>query len=102
MSEIAIVGEKDIVWGFKALGISIYIADKKEEALTILNNLINQNVSLIFLTETLAKEIGDSLEQMSKRKTPIISLIPNPKERLYLAEETIRKRVKKAVGIDIY
>jgi V/A-type H+/Na+-transporting ATPase subunit F len=102
MSEIAIIGEKEVVWGFRVLGVSVFDVDKADELPAIIDTLVKKDVALIFITESLAEYMIDFLRQIEQEKSPTVCIIPNPKNRLNLAERRMRDRVKRAIGLDIY
>jgi len=102
MSDIAIIGEREVIWGFQALGLPVYEAREREDAQAILHQLLRQGVTLIFITETLAQQVQEFLGQLSPRITSIVSVLPHPGKRIFWPEEQLRNRIKKAIGIDIY
>jgi len=101
MSKIAIVGKKDVYLGFKALGVTVRDARTPQAAEAAVRDLVAKGFSIIFLSESLARELGALLDSFSKQSTPAIVMIPDNTGSLGIARERIRRLVERAVGIDI-
>lgn len=101
MSKIAIVGKKDVYLGFKALGVTVRDARTPQAASQAVLDLASQGFSIIFVSESLAREMGALVERFSKQSTPAVVMIPDNTGSLGIARERIRKLVERAVGIDI-
>lgn len=101
MSKIAIVGKKDVYLGFKALGVTVRDARTPQAAEQAVLDLASQGFSIIFLSESLARELGTLLDRFSKQTAPAIVMIPDNMGSLGIARERIRRLVERAVGIDI-
>lgn len=101
MYKIALVGDKDSIIGFQLLGVSIFSATNKEEAINILNELIKEEYAIIFITEEIASQIFEKIEELQKKYLASITIIPNKLERKNLGIKMLRKNVEKAIGTDI-
>lgn len=101
MSKIAIVGKKDVYLGFKALGVTVRDARTPQAAEAAVLDLVSQGFSIIFLSESLAQELGALLDRFSRQPAPAIVMIPDNTGSLGIARERIRRLVERAVGIDI-
>ena len=67
MHKIAIIGDRDSILGFKALGISVFPVMKKEEALEILPKLVEEEYAAIFITENIAMEIESLIKELEAK-----------------------------------
>lgn len=101
MYKIGVVGDKDSVLGFKALGFSVFPVMSSEEALKILHVLTQENFAVIYITEQILEKILPSIEEYKSRKFPAIIPIPGNQGSLGLGMKSIKKSVEKAVGADI-
>lgn len=101
MSKIAIVGKKDVYLGFKALGLTVCDAQTPQAAERAILDLVSQGFSIVFISETLARELGPLLDKFSKQSTPAVVMIPDNTGSLGIARERIRRLVERAVGMDI-
>lgn len=99
--KIAVVGDKDSILGFKALGVSTFPVTSAESALAVLKQLAADSFGVIFITEELARDLGDVIAELNKRFLPSVVLIPNSKGTLGLGMQQIKKNVEKAIGADI-
>ena len=106
MAKMAIVGGRDSILGFKAMGVEIFPVQDEHEALTEMTRLVKDQVNqyaAIFITDDLAVKIDQQLERLKKSISllPVIIIIPSHKGSLGLAGLKIRKTVEKALGADI-
>ena len=78
--KIAVIGDKDSILGFKTLGIDTFPVADAGEGLAVLRRLSGQSYGVIFVTEELAEELKDPLEELNRRFLPAVVLIPNSRE----------------------
>jgi V/A-type H+-transporting ATPase subunit F len=101
MSEIAMVGDRDSILGFKALGVSIFPAETKGEAIGILRNLIEQEFKIAFITEQVAPDAETIADEMADRTMPVIMMIPSNRGTTGVGMQRMQGLVRKAAGADI-
>ncbi len=112
--KIAIVGSKDQILGFKALGITATIANNGEEARSALFKLNNEIIKLgegetrkkyaiIFILEDLATQITkEDYKKLTKEALPAIIPIPGIQGTKGYGLTRMKKMVEQAVGSDIF
>ena len=101
MYRVAVIGDKDSVLAFKALGVEVYkVIDGKEASETI-EELAKEEVGVIFITEKFAKEIPSTIDKYRDQMTPAIILIPGNAGSMGIGLADINKSVEKAVGANI-
>ncbi len=112
--EIAIIGNKDTILGFKALGLKVFDANTTEKAIEILIELKKEvlvtgkeekpKYAIIFITEDLAINITeDAWEKLGKSALPAIIPVPSSKKsKENYGIKRISKMVEQAVGSDIF
>jgi V/A-type H+-transporting ATPase subunit F len=100
MYKIGVIGDKQSVQGFKAVGLDVYDCATKEEARNILHN-IAEEYAIIYVTESIYDEIKESIYEYNKERLPSIVPIPGMKGSLGIGLRNIKKAVEKAVGADI-
>ena len=98
---IAVLGDKDSVLGFKALGLDVYPAENVEEARRTLHALARENVAVIYLTEGYAAAMAADVEKYKDALTPAIILIPSKDGSLGIGMANVKSAVERAVGADI-
>lgn len=111
---IAIVGNKDTILGFKALGLHTHNANSAEEATEVLYKLkaeetkgeageMHPTYAIIFITEELAMGIApDDHKKLSQDALPAIIPVPGSKGTSGFGLKRIGKMVEQAVGSDIF
>ena len=101
MNKIGVVGDKDSVLAFKALGIDVYsVIDAKEASKTV-DKMAMTDYAVIFITEQVAKDIEETIERYNNKVLPAIILIPSNQGTLNIGMERIQQNVEKAVGVNI-
>ena len=98
---IAVMGDKDSVLGFRALGLSTYAVESAEEARVTLHRIAKEDFAVIYMTETLAVELEHDIARYKDELTPAIILIPGKEGSLGIGSSNIKKAVERAVGADI-
>ena len=98
---IAVMGDKDSVLGFKALGLSTFPVDSAEEARSTLHRIAKEDYAVVYVTETLAVELEQDINRYKDELTPAIILIPGKEGSLGIGAANIKKAVERAVGADI-
>ena len=72
---IAVLGDKDSVLGFKALGLDVFPAETVEEAKQTLHQPAKENYAVIYLTEQYATCLTADGARYQDGLTPAITLI---------------------------
>ena len=98
---IAVLGDKDSVLGFKALGLDVFPAEDVEEARHTLHRLAKENYAVIYLTEQYAAHLGPEVARYKDELTPAIILIPGKDGSLGIGMANVKRAVERAVGADI-
>lgn len=101
MYKIAVVGDKDSILAFKALGIDVEIAYDAKEGRRCIDKLAGENYGIIFVTEQLASLIPETIDRYNKKTVPAVILIPSNKGTLNIGMNNINRNVEKAVGSNI-
>ncbi len=101
MYKVAVVGDKDSILGFKALGISAYPVLDKDEARRVVDSIAKDNYGIIFITEQTASLIPETIERYNNEIIPSVILIPSNQGTLNIGMKRIDKNVEKAVGTNI-
>ncbi len=101
MYRVAVLGDKDSIFGFSALGVDIFPAEEKVNASETLKKIANQDYAVIFITEKLAANITDEIYRYKEKIIPAIILIPGISGNTGDGMSNISEIVRKAVGADI-
>ena len=101
MYKIAVIGDRESVYGFSSLGIDIYPAYSGEEAKHLINKLADESYAVIYITEALAKDASETIEKYSREITPAIILIPGVTGNTGEGMNSVLKSIERAVGSSI-
>ena len=101
MYKIAVLGDRDSVLGFKALGLDTFFVDSADEARCTLHRLAREAYAIIYITEQLAQAIPDDVARYKTDVTPAVILIPGKTGNLGLGAQALKSAVERAVGADI-
>ena len=101
MYKIAIMGDRDSVLGFKAVGFDVFPVNDSLMAENTLKDLCGQNYAVIYVTEDTAEDIYDTIQKYKGEKLPAIILIPSRNGPLGIGMRNVKKSVEQAVGSDI-
>ncbi|MFQ5646435.1 MAG: V-type ATP synthase subunit F [bacterium] len=101
MSKIAVIGDRDSILGFKALGLGIFAVNSSEGALDQLKALMGGDYAAIFITENYAAPVVDRIAELEKEITlyPSIVIIPSHHGGQGLGMEKTRLMIEKAIGM---
>ena len=98
--KIAVIGDKDSVLAFKAVGADVYPVNGEDEASETLKKLA-RSYPVIFITEEIAKKIRETTERYNARPYPAVIPIPGASGSTAYGMKLISKNVEKALGTDI-
>lgn len=101
MYRIAVMGDRDSIYGFAALGLEIFPVEDAAPAMETLRSIANRDYAIIYITEALAAKIPDEINKYRDRTTPAIILIPGIVGNTGLGLYNVKRTVEKAVGSDI-
>ena len=101
MYKIAVIGDRESVYGFSSLGLDIYPAYSGSEAKDLIEKLAEENYAVIYITEALAKDASDIIEKYSRVITPAIILIPGVSGNTGEGMSSVLKSIERAVGSSI-
>ena len=102
MSKICIIGDRDSVIGFMAVGFSVYEADSAKAAGDILRTLAkDEENAIIFISEKYAVEIDDIISKYKSQPIPAIIPIPSREGITGYGMESIKRASERALGANI-
>lgn len=101
MYKIGVIGDKDSILAFKALGVDVFPVVGLEETRRTLDTLARNKYGIVFITEQSAQMIPETIERYIKELVPAVILIPSNQGTLNIGLDRITKNVEKAVGSNI-
>ncbi len=100
-AKMAVVGERDAVLAFKAMGMTVLPTERAEDTARAVNRLAKEEVAVIFITENAAAQIPETLSRYQAEPTPAIIPIPGSRGNTGLGMRQLRANAEKAIGADI-
>lgn len=101
MYRVAVLGDRESIYGFAALGLDVYYAADADEAEPIFKKLTQDNYAVIYITEQMAEALSEEIDKFSYRPFPAVIQIPGIKGNTGKGMANVKKSVEKAVGSDI-
>ncbi len=102
MYKIAIIGERDSVMGFMAIGFSVFEAEDAPAAARILHTLAKEEAyAMIFMVENFASRIPEDIARYKDMPLPAVISIPGVNGSDCSGMAAIKSAVERAVGADI-
>lgn len=101
MYKAAIVGDRESITGFAALGLSVFPVVSPDETAKLINRLAKNDFAVIYITEAAAAGIADTINKYRNEKLPAIILIPAISGNTGDGMKNLHEAVEKAVGSDI-
>jgi V/A-type H+-transporting ATPase subunit F len=102
MFKAVAVGEKNLILGFKGVGLEIVPIDDNTKLMHELNILARDpEIGLVLVTESMAKDAPQAIEEFRGRSSAILTIIPSHEGSRHLSFLEMRKSVERSLGVDI-
>ncbi len=101
MYKIAVLGDRDSIYGFAALGLETFPVDNAEDAARTLKKLADGRYAVIYITEACQASLEAEIDRYSARSVPAIIPIPGASGNTGMGMRNVKKSVEQAVGSDI-
>lgn len=98
--KVAVVGESDIIFPLRALGVKVFSPESLEEARQILAALEEENFALCFLDENLLEPLRKEREALRSKFCPVVVGFSDYKTVTEHLERMMRDLAVKATGSD--
>lgn len=103
MSRIAVIGDKESIYGFAALGLDTYFTAAEEDNVSLFRRLCQSgSYGIIYITEAAAAELEREIEKVRPLPSPAVILIPGVSGNTGEGLRAVKSSVEKAVGSDIF
>lgn len=99
--KLAVIGDKNSIFAFKAVGVEVFGADTESEAKERIKNLARENYKVIFITEELAEKLEEFLKRYRTAAYPAVIPIPKGGVSSGYGMESLKRDMEKAIGADI-
>ena len=103
MFKIAVLGERQTVVGFKALGLSVFPVADAEEAKRTFRKITRpeEEYAIIYVEESFAEALSREIDRFKDSPNPAVILIPGKDGSLGLGLSALNAAVERAIGSNI-
>jgi V/A-type H+-transporting ATPase subunit F len=101
MYKIGVIGDRESILGFKAVGLDVFPVDDPDEARKILKRIAKEDFAIIYITEQVYQFMMDEVDEYTDSRLPAIIPIPDKDGTLGIGMTSVKKSVERAVGADI-
>ena len=102
MYKIGVLGGRETVMGFKALGLEVYPVEDAEEARKTFRQITGgEELAILYVEENLAEALKRDIDKFKDKPNPAVILIPGRDGSIGLGLSALRSAVEKAVGTNI-
>ncbi len=101
MYRIGVLGDRDSIYGFAALGLTTVPVTDPLEAAKALRRMAESGYAVIYITEALAQTLEHELVRYSTSMLPAVIPIPGVSGNTGAGIKNVKKFVEQAVGSDI-
>lgn len=101
MAKIGVIGDRDSVLLFKAVGLDVFFENDGPRANKTLHRLAREGYAAVFVTEALYPACAETIEEFENDPYPCIIPIPDNAGTKGIGMAALKENVEKAVGVDI-
>ena len=101
MYKIAVLGDRDSIYGFGALGLEVFPIDDGETGAKTVRRLAEEDYAVLYITEALCAQIPQELERLRELPLPAVVTIPGLSGNTGMGMAMVKRSVEQAVGSDI-
>ena len=101
MYKVAVIGDKDSIYGFASIGLEIFPTDNADDASVTLRKIADSGYGVVYITEQLAAQMQTELDRYRELPLPAIIPIPGVSGNTGLGMSNVSKFVEQAGGSDI-
>ena len=99
--KIAIMGDKDTIWPFKAVGFSIYAIKDIKDANEVFKQILGKEYAIIFVTEDVFKQCEQQIQEIHALPLPAVVTLPNNQGSQGIGRKRLQQILRKAIGSEI-
>lgn len=101
MYKIGVIGGRDIVPGFRSIGLDVFSCSSSEDAAKTVHRLAGEDYAIVYITEELASEITEDIDRYKEQIIPAVITIPGRNGLTGEGMKNVSRAVERAVGADI-
>ena len=101
MYRVAVLGDRDSIYGFAAIGLDTFPVENSTQAAMKLKELADGRYAVIYITEGLQAQLESEIDNYVSSQLPAIIPIPGISDNTGMGMRNVKKSVERAVGSDI-
>lgn len=102
MSDIGIIGSKELIDVFEILGVSVYPAESIDEAKLALAKIIESGEhKIVFVLESLAYGMREEMRNAEDLQNITVVPLPDYRSEVSYLDDELRRLSKEAIGMEI-
>lgn len=101
MYKIAVIGGRESILGFKAMGLEVFPCPSLAEARKTLHRIAGEEYAVIFVTEGFCQAMPEDIDRYRDVGIPAVIPIPGAHGSFGVGMNKLKRRVERAVGADI-
>ncbi len=101
MYKTAVIGDKQSIMGFSALGIDSFEVNEKSDAQKIISQLVKENYAVIYVTEKIFSQISDTVTRLRHETLPVLIPILGISGNTGVGLRQLYESVERAAGSNI-
>jgi len=101
MSNVAILGEEQYIYGFGLLGLRCFYIQDEATARSALDEILAGDFKLVFILERWQRVLEDQLQGIERQALPVIVPIKDNLSKLDLIKERLKQASLSASGVDL-
>lgn len=102
MSDIGIIGSRELIDIFEIMGVNVYPADNIEKAKNALQKIADEKKhKIVFVLESLAYDMRDEIRAASELDFLTVVSLPNYRSEVSFLDDEIKRLSKEAIGMEI-
>ena len=98
--KVAVLGDADIIFALRALGVKVFSPKDLEEARKIMESLAEENFALCFLHESFLEPLREEREALRDKFCPVVVGFSDYRKVTDQLERMMREVAIKATGSD--
>ncbi len=101
MYKIAVLGDRDSIYGFASVGLDIFPVSEEGKAAKTLRQLAENGYAVVYITEHLYEQLEKERALYAETTLPALIPIPGVYGNTGIGIAQVKKSVERAVGSDI-
>ncbi len=101
MANMGVIGDRDSVLLFKAVGLDVFVETDADQASRTLGRLSREGYKVVFMTEELYASCTEAVSRYKSEAFPAVIPIPSNKGTTGVGMRELKLNVEKAIGADI-